>query len=477
MVGKFLRIPLKKGHGSHTYVSRNTNGTLNFQSRVHKLSISLRLAPEATPSNPSKPNLDIQYLDTILFYGPDGEPTTSLDADSHGHANYQGFPPLPVATYTGDGFGGPGEVEQRISIDSEGLALDPRDGGFWVSDEYGPYVYKFDQKGKMQLAIQPPEAFLPRRNGTVSFRSGSAFVYAPEDTVNPEDTETGRDNNQGLEALTISADGKTLYTMIQSSLDQEGGPKKQHRQPVRLLEYDISGPTPQYKHEYAVVLPKYRDYTEKSSSKKAYSVAGQSEMHQLPTGDFLVLARDSDFGNGMENTRSVYRHADVISIHRDSTTDLKGDKYDSATAAIASSKGDLDSDITPAQYCSFLDFNVNSELGRFGMHNGGESGPTALNEKWESLALVPVDPDVQLQQLQQQQAGDVHGEYFLFSFNDNDFMTQDGEYSAFSSGLPKPCRNDLANEVPGHMNFGKFRYADQSGLNLDTQALVFKVSF
>lgn len=417
-----MKTTLKKKGIDLMHVSRNTNGTLNFQSRIHKLSISLRLEPDATPSNPSKPNLRIQYLDTILLYGPDGEPTTGLDADGSGHASYKGFPPLPVATYTGDGFGGPGAGGKRISVDSEGLALDPRDGAFWVSDEYGPYVYKFDKRGEMQLAIQPPQAFLPRRNGTISFSSGSPPIYAPKDTVNPEDTESGRDNNQGLEALTISADGKTLYTMIQSSLDQEGGPKKRHRQPVRLLEYDISGTTPQYKHEYAVLLPKYRDYTEKSSSKKAYSVAAQSEMHQLPTGDFLVLARDSGFGNGQTNTRSVYRHADVISIHGDKTTDLKGDKYDSATAAIASSKGVLDSDITPAQYCSFLDFNVNEELGRFGMHNGGKSGPTALNEKWESLALVPVEPDVQ-------KAGDAHGEYFLFSFNDNDYMTQDGELS------------------------------------------------
>lgn len=29
----------------------------------------------------------------------------------------------------------------------------------------------------------------------------------------------------------------------------------------------------------------------------------------------------------------------------------------------------------------------------------------------------------------------------------------------------------------GHMNFGKFDYADASGLNLDSQVLAFKLSF
>lgn len=409
------------------YVFRNTNGTLNFQSRIHKLGISLRLAPNASPSKPSKPNVRLQYLDTILLTGPDGEPTTGLDADADNHASYPGFPPLPVATYIGDGFGGSGPGGKRISVDSEGLALDPHDGSFWVSDEYGPYVYKFDKNGKMQLAIQPPEAFLPRRNGTVSFNSDSAPIYAPEDTPSPEDTTSGRNNNQGFEALTISADGKTLYTMTQSSLDQEGGPKKRNRQPIRLLEYDISsvstGGKPQYMHEYAALLPKYCDYAKEATSKKAYAVAGQSEMHQLPTGDFLVLARDSGFGNGQKNTRSVYRHADVISIDRDTATDLKSDRYDAAGAAIASSDGVLNPDITPVQYCPFLDFNVNSELGRFDMQNGGKSGPSVLNEKWESLALVPAEPDAP-------RGDNAHGEYFLFSFNDNDYMTQDGEFSA-----------------------------------------------
>ncbi|XHG09615.1 hypothetical protein AWENTII_012662 [Aspergillus wentii] len=296
----------------------------------------------------------------------------------------------------------------------------------------------------MVLAIQPPQAFLPRRNGSISFSAASAPIYDSSDVPIPEDTESGRNNNQGLEAITISADGNKLYTMLQSSLDQEGGPKKRYRQPVRLLEYDISSDTPKYKHEYAVLLPKYFDYT-KEDKDKAYVVASQSEMHQLPTGDFLVLARDSGFGRGQDETRSVYRHADIVSISN-STTDIKGEKYDAADRSIASAKGVLKSEITPAEYCSFLNYNVNSELAKFGLHNGGDSDQYLLNEKWESLALVPANPT-------KSQSGQDR-EYFLFSFSDNDFMTQDG-----------------------HMNFGKFKYADESGYNIDNQVLVFKVKF
>jgi len=270
----------------------------------------------------------------------------------------------------------------------------------------------------MVLAIQPPDAFLPRRNGSISFNSDSPPIYAPGNIPNPEDTETGRDNNQGFEAITVSPDGKTLYTMIQSALDQEGGPKKQHRQPARILEYDISSPdAPVYKHEYVALLPKYRDYTKSPDDKEAYRVASQSEIHILPTGDFLVLARDSNFGNGQEYTRSVYRHADIFSIS--TATDLKGSKYDSANGSIASSKGVLKPGIMPVEYCEFIDYNVKSELARFGMRNGGKSGPGLLNEKWESLALVPLESE--------SNSSEGGKEYLLFSFSDNDFMTQDGE--------------------------------------------------
>ena len=318
-----------------------------------------------------------------------------------------------------------------MSLDSEGLVL-AHDGGFWVSDEYGPYVYKFNAKGRLEQAIQPPSAFLPRRNGTVSFSADSPPIYAPSQEPTPADTESGRQNNQGFEGLTVSPDGKTLYTLIQSALEQEGGSKKRYAENARLLAYDISGRTPRYIHEWVVTLPKFNDYTESDPS-KAYKTAAQSEIHQLPSGDFLIMARDSNFGHGQDNSRSVYRHADVFSVLKNSSvTDIKGKKnYDSATGSIASSKGVLNSDITPAEYCTFLDFNVNSELAKFGLHNGGPQDSHLLNEKWESLALLPVNPEQGYHK-----KGD--NEYFLLSMSDNDFITQDGMLC-----FPQECSGKL----------------------------------
>ncbi|CAF9921435.1 MAG: hypothetical protein HETSPECPRED_004542 [Heterodermia speciosa] len=418
----------------------NTQGTLNFQNRVHKIALTLTPAPSASVSTPSPPNLQLTYLDTILFTGPDGTPVTGLDADITGSITYPGFPILPVATFTGNGFGQPGPGGKRIAIDSEGLVLAP-DGSFWVSDEYGPYIYQFSPKGKMLQAIKPPDAYIPHRNGSVSFSANSPPIYAPGQVPIPANTESGRNNNQGLEGLTVSADGNTLFALMQSALDQEGGPSNPNRRQARLLEYDISSPSkPKYKHEFVVTLPLWTDPTAKPG--KQLKVAGQSEIHSLGHGQFFVLARDSGAGHGQPSSTSIYRHVDIFDISGSSgATDIKSATNDATTGAIADATGTLKPGIQPAEYCSFLDFNVNSELGKFGLHNGGAQDAGLLNEKWEGLALGPVDG----------KDGD-DGEWFLFSLSDNDFVTQDG-----------------------HLNFGTYSYSDASGYNLDNQALVFQV--
>jgi hypothetical protein len=103
-------------------------------------------------------------------------------------------------------------------------------------------------------------------------------------------------------------------------------------------------------------------------------------------------------------------------------------------------------------YYPFLNFNDNDQLSRLGLINGGPvDGPGLLNEKWESIALLPT-----LKKPNQ---------YFLLSVkyvlrkraingSDNDFVTQNGFY-----------------------NFGQTPYADASGLNYTLQALVFLVEF
>jgi len=244
----------------------------------------------------------------------------------------------------------------------------------------------------------------------------------------------------------VSPDGETLYVLAQSALIQEGGLKNKNRRYARFVQYNISGSEPVYKSEYVVPLPFYPDGSK---------VAAQSEIQYVSDTQFMILARDSNAGHGQTNTMSVYRHVDIFDISN--ATDVKSASNDAFNGSIASSTGVLHSGIAPATYCSFLDFNVNNQLERFGVHNGGASDAGLLNEKWESLALLPVHGS----------GGD--GEFYLFSLSDNDFITQDGKLVVLL------VRRAYADPIAGYMNFGQFHYADESGYNLDNQALVFKV--
>lgn len=281
-------------------------------------------------------------------------------------------------------------------------------------------------------AIRPPPAFIPRRNGSVSFSADSPPIYDPDLEPVPEDNPTGRNNNQGLEGLTANPEGTKLYALTQSALNQDGGLDGLERY-SRLLVYDISTTTPTYEAEYVVPLPLVDPDDEDSV------VARQSEIHYISDTQFLVLPRDSDVGAGQDETKSQYRHIDVFDIS--AATDIKGRAADCPTCAIASEDGELNEAIAPAEFCSWLDINLNSQLRRFGVHNGGAQNEGLLNEKWESLGLVPVNP-----------GKEEDGAYFLFSLSDNDFITQDGA-----------------------MDGGRLKYADESGFDLLNQALVFKV--
>lgn len=286
-------------------------------------------------------------------------------------------------------------------------------------------------------AIRPPDAIIPLRNGSGSFSADSPPFYDQGEVIIPADNPTGRDNNQGLEGLTTNPAGTKLYTLMQSAINQEGGLKNKNSRNARFLIYDITTSPPTYEAEYIVPLARV------NASDSGSKIAHQSEIHYISDTQFLVLGRDSNAGRGQASTQSIYRHADVFDISN--ATNIKGAAADCFNCSVVSTSGVLNqgtdtATVVPAEYCSWLDYNVNSQLNRFGVHNGGAQDASLLNEKWESLALAPVNPGMN------------DGEFFLFSLSDNDFITQDG-----------------------YMNSGKLKYADESGYNISNQALVFRV--
>lgn len=157
---------LLSGLGLDIFI-RNTEGTLNYNGRRHKFQVTLIPDNAATVAKPSGNNIIVTYLDTVFYTDPSGNYTTGLDADMTGHISFNatGFSDTPGTHYTGNGFGGAGSGGVRIPTDTEGLIVNT-DGTYWVSDEYGPYIYQMNNAGQMLQAIRPPDALIPMRNGT-----------------------------------------------------------------------------------------------------------------------------------------------------------------------------------------------------------------------------------------------------------------------------------------------------------------------
>jgi hypothetical protein len=404
----------------------NTQGTVDYRGRLHRFEVTLD--PLYSGSTTSQNQLQLQYKSSTLFHRLGGIQTTGLDSDAVQRAT-ETFPDLPIAS-----------SNSHITVDDEAV-VHVGDGTVWVSDEYGPYVYHYDHDGAMLHVIRPPDAFIPMRkdaSGKVveNFSANSPPIGETYNTGNPV---SGRQNNQGFEGLAMSPDRKTLFILLQSALIQDldstsAATIKVTRHNTRLLTYDLRGHEPKLVGEYVVQLPLYQDQT---TTKPTLLTAAQSELHALNDHQFLVLARDSSVGMTYPATPgSVYRSIDLIDISK--ATNIAGTAYDSATTPIAP-KGVLVSSITPATYQKFLDINDNSQLNRFGLHNGAPNNSNDLYEKWESIAVVPVGDQK------------APNDYFLFVGSDNDFITQDGHMVGQS-------------------------YKDASGANVDTLVLVYRVT-
>jgi hypothetical protein len=396
----------------------NVTGTIDYRARLNKVSIVFTPThhPDDLPADARQRTVVARLADTVLLTDSAGQSLTGLDPVVGGiRPAGGGFPPMPQAP------------NGRIAIDSEAVVL-ARDGSFFVSDEYGPYIYRFSPQGRMLGAIRPPDAFIPRRKGADHFSSNNPGPG--ESAPVPANPDTGRQNNQGFEGLALTPDGKHLVAILQSATRQDGGDAAETRDHTRMLYYDITAiDRPVLVREHVVVLPAYMTADGKRR------IAAQSELLALDETHFLLICRDAGNGYGMEGATSRYRRVELLDTS--AATNIAGSKYDGLEPVAP--KGLLVGGIVPAARQSFIDLNDNAELARFGLHNGAPQDRNDLSEKWESMALLPaLDP--------------AHPrDFFLFVANDNDFITQHG----FQAGA---------------------RYADKSGVELDTMFLVFRVT-
>ncbi|CDO75851.1 hypothetical protein BN946_scf184833.g2 [Trametes cinnabarina] len=380
----------------------NIDGTIDYQARQHQIDFVLSpyYGDENLSFEDALETLKLTYRNTLLYTERESRKTTGLDALAVRPAEPLSRllaienPPVPIAPSNG-----------HLAVDAEGLVLNA-DGTFWVSDEYGPYIYLMSPEGQLIETVQPPKAILPLVNGKLNFTSET-------------DPTTGRAGNQGFEGLTVDASGKTLYALLQSATIQDGGSDQSTSRFTRLLAYDIADALlvrPRLIGEWVVPLP----VSKKDNTRAA------SEVHLVGDGIFLVLARDGD-GHGGDDAKSSYKQADLIDIKN--ATDIHGTQFDDPAHPIAIN-GTLDGSITPATYLSFVNLIDDTQLARFGVHNGKPVDQTLIDAKWESLALAPCFD------------AEFPDDFFLFTAADNDFISTHG----VSLGKPFNAGLDVDNQ-------------------------------
>lgn len=367
----------------------NVEGTTDYNDRLNRIEFKLTPATGTPAADKQQTGMQAKLADTIALTDDQGKNMTGLDPESGTRAASGKLPVLPQAR-TG-----------KISLDPEAV-IRLKDGSFLISDEYGPYIYHFSSEGKMISATQPPKALLPMRKGEINFSSNNVDVGGKK--PDPKDPDFGRQNNQGLEGMSMTPDGKFVIAVLQSAARQDGGDSGQTRMNTRALVYDASDiDNLKLVHEYVVPLPTFE-------SKGKVAVAAQSEILALSDKAFLMLARDSNNGQGLKGDTSVFRK--IMLVDTAAATDIANTEFD-AEKPVAP-KGVVDASVKTAKVTPFIDLNDTAELARFGLHNGAPNDKNNLSEKWEAMSIASA------------MDASAPDDYFLFVANDNDFLTQDG---------------------------------------------------
>lgn len=280
----------------------------------------------------------------------------------------------------------------KVSLDAESLQF-MRDGSFYIGDEYTANIYYFGKDGRLRGIIQPPAAIVPRRDRRPYFGS----LKAPD---------TGRRNNQGVEGMSLSPDGRTLIVALQSALIQDSATgNAAGRINTRVLTYDVSRtPTPQRPAAHHVVqLPAY-DASGKGGLPDR--TAAQSEIVALDDHRFLMLARDGAGRGAAGDNPVMYKSVLLVDLAR--ATNLAGTEYETGTKSLlrAPTGTELREGVVPAAHVELVNMLNPTQLARAGL------SLDTLSEKWEAMDIVPtLEPDHP-------------ADHFLIVGNDNDFIAR-----------------------------------------------------
>jgi hypothetical protein len=174
----------------------------------------------------------------------------------------------------------PSTSPQDARLDPEGIRVGMGGTLVYITDEYGPYMYRFDRGSGTRV-------------GTSTLPAGYAITQLDSNGDNEiAKNPVGRVANKGMEGLAISPDGRYLYGVMQSALAQDGGTAAPY---VRIVKLDAILGSPK---EYVYALNNIG-----TAAKPKYPTV--SEILAINDHEFLVDERD---GKGLgDNSTAAYK--------------------------------------------------------------------------------------------------------------------------------------------------------------------------
>ena len=338
------------GYFSDIYYDRNRNewwglsdrgpggGTVSYDTRVQRFSLDV---------NPTTGFIsNFQVTQTVKF--------------SKGGSPMNGLAPTPSTTLGN-------------SLDPEGFVINPKNGNFIVSDEYGPSLYEFNRSGQVVKTYAVSANLVPK--------VGLATDYA----ATPPTLTAGREPNRGLEGLAISPDGNYAYAVLQNGTVTDGWTASARGAYTRIVKFDTG--TGEAVGQYAYKL------------ESTGQGRGISALVALGDDKFLVLERNNR-GIGIGSTLGS-PDKNVFKIDLAGATDVTSINLP-ASGSLPPGFAAVAKDTT-----KFLDLDANTLAAL------GNKSP----EKWEGLAIGPKLND---------------GTYMILAGTDNDYsVTQNGSNVQF----------------------------------------------
>lgn len=183
-------------------------------------------------------------------------------------------------------------------IDPEGIAIDPRDGSFWICEEYGPSILHVAPNGTILTRLVP-----------IGLDLGGAGYEIRE--VLPA-ILLQRKKNRGFEGLAISPDGRTLFAVMQSPLsipNEKGGEASRQ---IRLVAIDVSSAP--------ATAAMYLYQAERAE------LVGAAEQDDVKVGDLAAVTATHLLVSERDGGVNAH-HRMVYLVELEGATDIKGRSF------------------------------------------------------------------------------------------------------------------------------------------------------